>query len=104
MSSFDLKKEIHDSERSVLVQFKNSDCELCSCFSSLVSGIAKEYPEVKIIDIEAEKHPNLYGEYNISTLPAAVLFDKGKEVNRITGYNPKKTENKIREMIEKGIS
>lgn len=105
MSGINFEEVIQDAKNSVLVQFKTGDCELCAQVSSMVEGIAQEYKgKVKVVGIDARQYPRLYNEYEVASLPAVILFDKGKEVARVTGYNPSKTASRIKQMIEDGIT
>lgn len=75
----------------VLVDFWAPWCAPCKIIAPTLNEIAEEYSsKITIAKVNVEKNEVLARKYNIRNIPTLVLFDKGKELKRISGVKPKK--------------
>jgi thioredoxin 1 len=96
------KEEILDSNEPVLVDFWAEWCMPCKMMSPVIDELSEEYKgKVKFAKVNVDDNPGLATDLQILSIPALILFKKGKELTRITGINPKKH---IKDEIEKCIS
>lgn len=83
-SSFD--DMIEKCDVPVLVDFYATWCGPCQLMVPIlgeVSGALKD--KIRVVKIDTEKYPNLATRFNVYALPTLVLFENGKEIDRIEG-------------------
>lgn len=96
------KKEVLDSDVPVVVDFWAEWCMPCRMISPIVDELSDEYNgKVKFAKLNIDNNTDLASELQILSIPALVLFRKGKELMRITGANPKE---QIIEKIDGALS
>ena len=79
------KSEVIDSNQSVLVDFYAQWCGPCKMLRPIIDEIAGENSTVKFVSIDIDEEIGLAEEYNVSSVPCLVLFEKGNEVKRSVG-------------------
>jgi thioredoxin 1 len=81
----------------MLVNFYSPNCGPCRLLNPVIRQIAKDYEgrlQVGVFNIDANQYiPSLY---HVGGTPTLVLFQRGKEVERLEGYQPAA---KIREWV-----
>ncbi len=83
------KEKVLESSNKVLVDFNANWCGPCRMLKPVLDEIASE-TEILICSINVDDEENLAREYNVSSIPCLVLFEKGKEIGRSVGFKPKK--------------
>jgi len=89
--------ECTGSSKYVCVHFFHDDFERCKIMDFHLKIIAQEHLEAKFLRLDAAKAPFFVSKLRIKTLPALFVFDNGKEVGQLTGFdglakNPKKPD------------
>ncbi|KAL7528227.1 hypothetical protein ACHAXR_002336 [Thalassiosira sp. AJA248-18] len=89
--------ECTGSSKFVVVHFYHDDFERCKIMDFHLKIIAGEHLEAKFLRIDAAKSPFFVAKLQIKTLPALIVFENGKEIGRLTGFdglakNPKKPD------------
>lgn len=75
----------------VLVDFWAPWCGPCKVIAPTLNEIAEEYSDdITIGKVNVDQNKVLSQKYNIRNIPTMILFDKGRELRRITGVKPKK--------------
>jgi len=86
----DFDGEVLKSDPPVFVCFTTSRCRPCFALCLVVEGLAKEYDgRIKFVMIDVEKEPQLAARYHILPLPAVLLFQNGKPVKKLGGFQSK---------------
>lgn len=85
-----------DDERSVmdfvtntptaLVHFYMANFEKCKIMNERLSQLAEKHLAVKIVSIKAENAPFLVHKLNIKVLPFVAIYNNGKEIDRLVGF------------------
>ena len=78
-------KEVLNSDKKVLVDFNASWCGPCQMLKPIVEVVAAENNQVKIVSVNVDNEPELAEQYNVSSIPCLVLFNKGSEIKRNIG-------------------
>jgi hypothetical protein len=89
--------ECTGSSRFVVVHYYHDDFERCKIMDYHLRTIAPEHVEAKFVRIDASKSPFFVSKLRIQTLPSLFVFDMGREIGRLTGFeglalNPKKPD------------
>ncbi len=74
------------SNNIVLLYFCSSSCCVCRSINPKITELLKKYPNIKIVEIEAEKDLEISAQYNVFTVPSIIMYIDGKEVIRESRY------------------
>ena len=86
----DFHQEVDKSTLPYLVDFWAIWCPPCSMVAPILEEIAKEYEgKLHIGKINVDNEIKVANEFVIQNIPTMIIFDKGKEVERIIGALPK---------------
>jgi thioredoxin 1 len=82
--------EVLESDRPVLVDFWASWCPPCRKLGPTIEDLAQAHSEsARIGKLDVDQNPQTAASYGISSIPAVLLFQKGREVDRIVGLQPR---------------
>lgn len=77
-------------EGITLVDFFAEWCGPCKMIKPIINELSNEVKDVKILQIDVDKFPDLAGKYNIKSVPTFIVFKDGKEVEKAVGANSSK--------------
>ncbi|MBU1037142.1 thioredoxin [Patescibacteria group bacterium] len=84
------EKEVLKSDKLVLVDFFAIWCGPCQIQSPIIEELAKEYKDkVKIVVMDVDESSATAGKLQISSIPTLIIFNKGKEAERLMGLQQK---------------
>jgi thioredoxin 1 len=97
------KSEVLDSSVPVLVDFWAPWCGPCRMLAPTIEKLATEFQgKVKIGKMNTDENQETPGGLRISAIPTVLVFEGGKEVDRLVGVN---TESKFKAALSKlGVS
>ncbi len=97
------QSEVLDSEVPVVVDFWAPWCQPCRKLLPMIEKWATEYEgKVKIGKLNTDENQDTPGGLRISAIPTIVVFQGGKEVDRLVGAPP---ESKFKSSMAKlGVS
>jgi thioredoxin 2 len=73
-------------------------CGPCRMLSPVLEGIAADYSgRLKVVKLNTDENPKVAMKFSIQSIPTMLLFNKGQQVDRMTGALP-------RQEIEKRIA
>jgi thioredoxin 1 len=92
----EFKNEI--KEGIVVVDFFATWCGPCKMLAPIFDELSTEMEgKVKFIKVDVDNSTEIANEYNISNIPAMVIFKNGEKKEIIVGFTPKE---QIRSKIE----
>ena len=84
------KSEVLEFKGKVLVDFWASWCGPCQMLGPIIDEIGDEYKDkIKVAKIDVDENQNLAFQYNISSIPAVLIFEDGKVIDTIIGFHQK---------------
>lgn len=83
-------QEVINNEKTVLVDFWAEWCGPCRAVSPILDQIATEHADkLDIVKLNVDDHPSLAAKYQITSIPAMKVFQKGEVVKTVIGAKPK---------------
>ena len=87
--SSDFQKEVINSDKAVLVDFYANWCSPCSMMSPIISAIAEENENIKVVKIDVDKNQDLAMKYDVMSIPTMLIFKKGIITKTFIGITDK---------------
>lgn len=85
-SSAQFANDVLLSKGKVLVDFWADWCGPCKAMNPIVEEVSET---IDVVKINADENSGLTAEYGLRSIPTFILFEDGKELNRIVGARPK---------------
>jgi thioredoxin 1 len=97
------KTEVLESPVPVVVDFWAPWCGPCRMLAPTIEKLAGEFEgKIKVGKMNTDENQDTPGGLRISAIPTVLVFQNGKEVDRLVGVNP---ENKFKQSLDKlGVS
>ena len=84
-----LRNEVLDSEKPVLLDCWAPWCGPCRMVSPVVDEIASERGDIKVGKVNVDEQPELAAQFGVMSIPTLVVMKGGKVVNQMVGARPK---------------
>lgn len=85
-SSSEFANDVLLAKGKVLVDFWADWCGPCKAMNPIVEEVSDI---IDVVKINADENSGLTAEYGLRSIPTFILFEDGKELNRIVGARPK---------------
>lgn len=84
------ESQVTKADASVLVDFTAVWCGPCKMLEPILKDLADLWTgQVRILKVDVDQNPELAMQYNVMGVPTLLLFQGGKVVERVSGYQPK---------------
>ena len=84
-----LKTEVLESERPVLLDFWAPWCGPCRMVSPVVDEIAAENEGFKVGKVNVDEEEELARQFRVMSIPTLIVFREGRAVTSSVGAKPK---------------
>jgi thioredoxin 1 len=88
LHKFNWKKEVLQSKEPVLVDFWAAWCGPCRSMNPTIDALASDF---KVCKVNVDTNQELAARYNISSIPALMIFKDGQIVAQHVGVVPEAT-------------
>eukprot|EP00897_Mesotaenium_endlicherianum_P004805 jgi/Mesen1/4352/ME000022S03637 len=79
-------------------------CEPCKYMDTVFHQLASENPKARFLKVEAEEHPEISEQYDVTAVPFFLFFQNSKLVDRLEGANPSQLAHKVAKHIASGLA
>lgn len=93
LTAENFEQEVLKSDKPVLVDFYADWCGPCKRLAPLL----EELKEIDVLKVNVDLFDSLSRSYGIMSIPTLILFENGKEIKKIIGFQ---TEAEIKEFIK----
>jgi len=82
--------EVVDSDIPVIIDFYADWCGPCQMMGPVFEELSKDYEgKLKFVKLSTEENPRVAEQFDVKGIPCLIVVNKGEEVDRIVGFNPK---------------
>lgn len=90
VNDFSFDQEVINSDKPVLVDFWAEWCMPCKMLSPVIEEVAKSLEgQVEVVKVNIDENPMSASQLGITSIPTMVLFESGKPIGKIVGFQPK---------------
>lgn len=95
-------QQVLQSEQPVLVDFWAVWCSPCRALTPTLEKVAKKYQgNAQIAKVNVDDNQSIASQFGIKAIPTMILFDHGKEQERIVGLV---SEDSITKLLDKYVA
>jgi thioredoxin 1 len=97
----DFQTVVLESAAPVVVDFWAPWCGPCRIVNPVVEELSREYNgKVRFAKMNTDENEQSAMQFGIQVLPTLVIFQDGREVNRLIGFSPKE---QLRRQIDRSL-
>jgi len=85
LTQADFNDKVKNSNDVYLIDFWAPWCGPCRMMAPILDEYAAKQTKVKVAKVNVDESPDLATEFGITGIPTLIIFNKGKEDQRISG-------------------
>ena len=88
------------SNKLVVVDFFATWCGPCRALSPYIDELSANNHHILFVKANIEETPAIANELDVKSLPCVIIFENGKEIHRVVGFNKPKLQAIIENLSE----
>ena len=92
--------DIITSNKLVVVDFFATWCGPCRALSPYIDELATNHHNILFAKANIDETSAMANELDVKSLPCVIIFENGKEINRVVGFNKPKLQAIIENLSE----
>lgn len=102
INNHEFQNEVLESKEVVLIDFYADWCGPCKMLAPAVEEISREVAgKAKVFKINVDNESDIARRYGIMSIPTVMIFQNGKPVDKMVGFQPKDTlKNKLEKYLD----
>lgn len=92
--------DIIANNKLVVVDFSATWCGPCRALSPYIDALATNHHHILFAKANIEETPIMANELDVKSLPCVIIFENGKEIHRVVGFNKPKLQAIIENLSE----
>ena len=92
--------DIITNNKLVVVDFFATWCGPCRALSPYIDELSTNNNHILFATANIEETPIMANELDVKSLPCVIIFENGKEINRVVGFNKQKLQAIIENLSE----
>ena len=94
----EFKSEVENKSGVVVVDFFATWCGPCKMLSPVYNSLGEEMQDnTEFLKVDIDESMELAERFLVTTVPTVIVFNNGKEMDRLVGFIPK---NNLKEKVE----
>ena len=65
---------------NVVIKFSGNFCNPCQQLKPIFDDVVKDIPDIKVVEIDVEEHPDIASDYGVRAVPTIVITNEKDEV------------------------
>ena len=92
--------DIITNNKLAVVDFFATWCGPCRALSPYIDELATNHHHILFAKANIDETPVIANELDVKSLPCVIIFENGKEINRVVGFNKQKLQAIIENLSE----
>ena len=94
------ENEVLKSDKPVRIDFFATWCGPCCALSPYIDELSTNNHHILFAKANIEETPVIANELDVKSLPCVIIFENGKEIHRVIGFNKPKLQAIIENLSE----
>ena len=65
---------------NVVIKFSMEFCQPCKQLKPIFDDVVKDIPDIKVVEIDVEEHPDIASDYKVRSVPCVIVTDENDNV------------------------
>lgn len=65
---------------NVVIKFSGNFCNPCQQLKPIFDDVIKDIPDIKVVEIDVEEHPDIASNYKVKSIPTIIIVDEKDNV------------------------